>query len=811
MGLGATLLTSFVLASRLLSPALAAPAPQAIPSAPADPAAPAAPAAPAPASGWWYDKAQRQAVAAFGQPDYKVFRNVKEYGARGDGTTDDTEAINKAIADGARCGQGCSGSTTTPGLIYIPSGTYLVSKPIVMFYYTQLIGDASSLPVIKAAPGFKGMAVLDSNPYDDKGSNFWVNQNNFFRQVRNFVIDLTAMPETAGAGIHWQVSQATSLQNIHFKMIASANTKQIGVFQDNGSPQSMSDLTFEGGEYGFFAGAQQFTVRNMTFRNCKTAVFANWNWLIALQDITIENCGVGIDMANGDGSQTVGSVMLMDSVIRNTPVGVLTSYKQGAASTNGTLILDNVDMTTGVANAVAEGTAGKVRGTILAGGSNIASFVQGRTYSPQSPGVGKIQQGTDKAVAIPDVLKNKATGKVFTRSKPQYLDVPLANVVSVKSKGAKGDGKTDDTQAIQAIFDAAKPEQLIFFDHGAYIITDTVKVPKNIRIAGEIWPYIMASGPNFQDQTKPRAVFQVGQPGDVGSVEMSDLMFETKGPAAGAVLIEWNVREEKQGSAAMWDVHVRIGGSAGTELDYDKCKKAPNDPAQTKKTETECLGAFLMLHVTEQASAYIENCWYWVADHHLEPFPANHPDPSQQINVFSGRGVLVESQKGPVWMWGTASEHSVLYNYQTANASNVYMSSIQTETPYFQGLPEANTPFAVNANFADPDFDAFCAASGGGKACRRSWGLRVVDSKDVYVYGAGLYSFFENYGQSCLKDQSCQEHMVSLERSPSTHIVGLSTKAATNMLTVDGKSAALDKDNRNNFCATLALFSSPAA
>lgn len=802
MGLGATLLTSFVLASRLLSPALAAPAPQA--------AAP--PSTPAAGGGWWFNNlAQRQGVAAFGEPGYKVFRNVKDYGAKGDGVTDDTDAINRAISDGNRCGRGCNGTTTTPGLVYIPSGTYIVSKPVVMLYYTQLIGDASSLPTIKASPGFKGMAVLDSNPYDDQGNNFWVNQNNFFRQVRNFVIDLTAMPETAGAGIHWQVSQATSLQNIHFKMIASANTKQIGIFQDNGSPQSMSDLTFEGGEYGFFAGAQQFTVRNMTFRNCKTAVFANWNWLIALHDITIENCGVGIDMANGDASQTVGSVMLMDSVIRNTPVGVLTSYKQGSASTNGTLILDNVDMTTGVQNAVADGTAGKVRGSILAGGSKIASFVQGRTYSPQSPGAGQIKQGTDKAVAIPEVLKNQATGRVFTRSKPQYLEVPVGNVVSVKSKGAKGDGKTDDTKAIQAIFDAAKPEQLIFFDHGAYVITDTVKVPKNIRIAGEIWPYIMASGPNFQDQNKPRAVFQVGQPGDVGSVEMSDLMFETKGPAPGAVLIEWNVREEKQGSAAMWDVHVRIGGSTGTELDYDKCKKTPNDPAATKKSQEQCQGAFLMLHVTEQASAYIENCWYWVADHHLEPFPANHPDPSQQINVFNGRGVLVESQQGPVWLWGTASEHSVLYNYQTSNASNVYMSSIQTETPYFQGSPEANAPFKANPNFADPDFDAFCQANGGGAACRRSWGLRVVNSKDVYIYGAGLYSFFENYGQSCLKGEACQEHMVSLESSPSTHIVGLSTKAATNMLTVDGKSAALDNDNRNNFCATLALFSSPAA
>lgn len=43
-------------------------------------------------------------------------------------------------------------------------------------------------------------------------------QNNFFRQIRNFVIDITEMPFDKGACIHWQVAQATSLQNIEFNM-----------------------------------------------------------------------------------------------------------------------------------------------------------------------------------------------------------------------------------------------------------------------------------------------------------------------------------------------------------------------------------------------------------------------------------------------------------------------------------------------------------------------------------------------------------------------------------------------------------------
>lgn len=49
-----------------------------------------------------------QGLAPFGGANYQVFRNVKAFGARGDGVTDDTEAIRAAMnAPNNRCLQGC--------------------------------------------------------------------------------------------------------------------------------------------------------------------------------------------------------------------------------------------------------------------------------------------------------------------------------------------------------------------------------------------------------------------------------------------------------------------------------------------------------------------------------------------------------------------------------------------------------------------------------------------------------------------------------------------------------------------------------
>jgi glucan 1,3-beta-glucosidase len=775
---GALLLTLRVLLSATPSAA--------VPVAPAyTPKPPAPQVQAAAASSYWFASIERKGKAPFNPtPDtYKVFRNVKDLGAKGDGVTDDTAIINQIIAEGDRCGEGCDSTTTSPAIIYFPAGTYLISAPIIQYYYTQFVGDATNPPTLKATAAFEGMGLIDADPYipGGNGANWFTNQNNFYRQIRNFVIDIK--DTKAAAGIHWQVSQATSLQNIRFEMATGeAGANQKGIFQDNGSGGFMSDLVFNGGAIGAFLGSQQFTTRNMTFNNCGTAIFMNWNWLWTLKSIFINDCKVGLDMANSPANQTVGSVLLLDSKLTNTPIGVNTSFTQDSVPhTGGTLIIDNVDFE-GCDTAVQSSTGEP----LLAGKKKVATWAQGNAMAAGDAAAGRVQGDVNGAPTKPQSLLGE--NGWFERSKPQYENVDVANFVSLKGLGAVGDGKTDDTAAIQAAIDGLKEGQVLHADHGAYLITKTIEIPaeKNVKIVGEIYTMFFITGEFFGNMDDPKPGFRVGKTsGDKGSFEMSDAIISTQGPAPGGILMEWNIAAEA-GKAGLWDVHFRVGGFAGTKLQSSNCKK---NPTAQHQPNPECIGSFMQLHITKSSSGYFENVWLWTADHELD-----QPDHAQ-IDIYNGRGMLVESQ-GPVWLVGTASEHSQLSQYQFQNAKDIWFGAIQTETPYYQPNPTANVPFKKNDKFFDPDMSDVKAA----------WAVRIIDSESIWNYGSGTYSFFDNYEQTCVANQNCQEHINEISGSSNVNIFGLSTKASVNMISSGGQGLLKDKDNRSNFCATLAIF-----
>ncbi|CAD6911019.1 unnamed protein product [Tilletia controversa] len=538
---------------------------------------------------FWYKRIAHHGTSPYhpNASTYQIYRNVRDFGATGDGVTLDDDAIEKAMTDGGRCGHGCGSSTTQQAVVYFPPGTYLLSRPIQSYYGTSIVGDPSWRPVLKASRNFTGIALVDENPYDDHGNTWYVNQVNFFRQTRNIVFDIRDQKDGLEAAIN---------------------------------------------------------------------VF--WSWTMNFQNVEHIHPGIRI-------------------------VGEAYSVLMGAGEA-----FNNID----------------------------------------NPRV---------------VFRFGRRCKTCARN----------------SQDEKEDSDDEDT---------ADDE----------------------------------SGGNEEE---------------CGLVEVSDIVFSTRGPAAGAIVIEWNLRgsrdptdPETQGIAAMWDTHVILGGFRGSNLEGDVCPKEGNG-TKVGADMAHCRAAFLGLHITRHASAYLSGTWVWLADHDLD----RHIKNKNQIAIYSGRGVLVENTKGgPVWMYGVGSEHHLLVRFNLYRARNVLLSVPQTETAYFQGTswPSATETQPTSREFHDPLFDTPSAPTLNNSLLdpfyNRGLGLRVRQSRDVIVYGAGLWSFFDTYSEACSqKNGACQRSMTSMERiRPDANVVlyNLNTAGTDSVLDWNHLRAIPSSFWRNGFVATIA-------
>lgn len=93
---------------------------------------------------------------------FKDYYNVKDFGAIGDGVTDDTDAIQLAVA--------YLGDLTTrtmfarPSVLFFPDGDYLTSKPIILWDGVSLRGASQSTTRIKMTSATNTTGVTTNSP-----------------------------------------------------------------------------------------------------------------------------------------------------------------------------------------------------------------------------------------------------------------------------------------------------------------------------------------------------------------------------------------------------------------------------------------------------------------------------------------------------------------------------------------------------------------------------------------------------------------------------------------------------------------------
>lgn len=139
-------------------------------------------------------------TAALNGINHSVFSNVLSYGAVGDGTTDDTVAINAALSVG--------------GTVFMPNGVYLISTPLLPKSGSVLKGSGINYTTIKVANGANCNAI-------DNTSGALVSDV----KIENLKIDGNKANNASGNGI--RVYQATGWIIDGIKV---QSTKEAGIY-----------------------------------------------------------------------------------------------------------------------------------------------------------------------------------------------------------------------------------------------------------------------------------------------------------------------------------------------------------------------------------------------------------------------------------------------------------------------------------------------------------------------------------------------------------------------------------------------------
>lgn len=480
----------------------------------------------------------------------------------------------------------------------------------------------------------------------------------------------------------------------------------------------------------------------------------------------------------------LGSLTLLDSTSTNARGPVIRFYDSShdSGNQNSQFIIQNLAHDS--ANPIAVDSTGNTR---LASAPHVDTWIWG-TLVP-----GQYTTGTSRTTQPPANLL--AGGKFFTKSQPTYAGYGGEDVVNVKTVPGhvvKGDGLTDDTAALNAILaQNAASCKITYIPFGVYRVSDTILIPVGSRIVGEAWSVISGYGDAFKQPSNPRAVVRVGNPGDVGVIEIQDMRFSVAEILPGAIVLEINAAGSQPGDVGLWNTVVTVGGTAETSVSNVCTSQDPKD----------CMAAFMVMHLTKTSSAYIENFWGWTADHNLD---------SQSILtiISTGRGILVESTKG-TWLTGTGSEHHWLYNYNFHRAANVYAGLLQTETPYMQGSGEyekAPAPWTADAQFGDPDF-SWCSA--GDQKCRTALATNVDGGSNLALYNSAAWAFFDGYWNGLYNEPcngKCQANMMRVAGAPVNLVWYSISTRMTDVMVLDGKTNPRETNHAGGWEAVIQVY-----
>lgn len=204
--------------------------------------------------------------------DLLPFISVKSYGAKGDGVTDDTNAIKSALNDLV---------PAVGGTIYFPTGTYIISETILIGGNVTIYGDGVFNSLIKLA--------------DNSNCNIISNDENtimYYIKIHDIGLDGNAQNNTSGSGILLHNASDSQIYNV-----------RIANFKDDGIHFTANDYSLAPMIYNcFIRGKNDYTTGSGIF--CDGAVTD-----VFINNVDIGWCGTaGINLTASNGSSIINAM-----------------------------------------------------------------------------------------------------------------------------------------------------------------------------------------------------------------------------------------------------------------------------------------------------------------------------------------------------------------------------------------------------------------------------------------------------------------------------------------------------------------------
>ena len=569
-----------------------------------------------------------------------VYLTQDNFPVKGDGIADDSAALQRAINQVQE--------KTNQGILFVPSGRYRLSKTVYIWPGIRLVGFGAARPTFVLAaktPGFQqGPSYMvffagarprgDAPPPD-------AHPGTFYSAISN--IDIEIQDGNPGAvGIRAHYAQHCFLAHMDFHI----GSGLAGVHDGGNVAQ---DVHFYGGQYGIWtrkpSPGWQFTIIDATFEGQREAAIREHEAGITLIRPQFKNVPTAISID----PQYSDELWIKDGRMENITGPAIIISNENSARTE-------INMEGVICRKVPVFVAYRESGRHIAGP---AEMYEVKTFSH-----GLHYQDIGAVPAIQDVYETAPLSALPEPVKSDILELPPIDTwVNIRSVGAKGDGTTDDTDALKS---AVAQHRAIYLPSGQYRVTDTIRLrPDTVLIGlhpGVTRILLADSTPPFQGVGSPKPLLET--PKD-GTNIVTGIGLYTNGINPRAVAAKWMA-----GTDSMMN-DVRFLGGHGT-ID-------PNATAeQSSKIWRE------IYNNTHTADSDMNRRW-------------DGQYPSLWItgggtfvglwtpSTFAQAGLYISNTSTPGRIYGLSSEHHVRNEVILDHASNWQIYALQTEEERGEG------------------------------------------------------------------------------------------------------------------------------